>query len=127
MWNVPNYNGYNPANYMQAPMPQQPTQQGQTIKEITPTQPNIECYSVSSADDLKSINVLPGTVYIGLSKDNKFVYVRHFTDDGKIVQDTYTKAQVEQEKTDLQLIAEKLSSIENKLNKWELPDGTANS
>lgn len=121
MWTMPPpYNGYNPAGYN---MQQQPQVQ-QTIKEITPTQPNIECYSVSSADDMKSINVVPGTVYIGLAKDSSAVFVRKFADDGKIVQDTYTRASVEKEKTDLQVITERLTKIEDKLNKWDLPDGT---
>lgn len=120
MWTMPPpYNGYNPAGYNAPSAPAQ-----QTIKEITPTQPSIECYSVSSPDDMKSINIVPGTVYIGLAKDNSAVYVRKFFDDGKIGQDTFVKSSVEKEKSELQIITEHLNKIEEKLNKWDLPDGT---
>ena len=47
-------------------------------------QPQASCFFVKSASDLTGVNVMPNVFYVGLSPDNKEIYVRKMNNDGNI-------------------------------------------
>lgn len=79
-------------------------------------QPQASCFFVKSASDLAGVNVMPNVFYVGLSQDNKEIYVRKMNNDGIVEVETYTLKAEQKQKTDLQAIADRLEAIEKKLS-----------
>ena len=148
------YGGYNNYPYMQNPMqPQMPMQpqeqiqgqvQGQMQNPIQPQEqssavgspiqtiqnsqmlnPQAVCYFVMAKDEMQGLKVEPNTLYIGINKQSKEMYVRSWNNDGNIDFNTYTLAENKQEESELKMIVNKLNAIEEKLN--ERNDTNANA
>ena len=96
--------------------PNQTAQQTQTIQTLQQKPLQAVCYFVKSIQDLNSVDILPGVYYLGINSDGKELYVRKINDDGNIGLETYTLAVEKKEKSELQLIADRLSNIERQLN-----------
>lgn len=125
MYNTPyNQFGY-PYQQMQQPVPnmygqpqmplQRQAQQTQTIQTLDQKPPQATCYFVKSLDEFK-VDVLPGVYYLGINDSADELYVRKINSMGNPELKTYRLASEKKEKTELQTIAEKLSSIERQLN-----------
>lgn len=111
-----NYNPYIPP-YMQPQSHAQPQSQGQTIQTLSqPAQQQIYAYFVKTADQLNSIQPMPNTIYLGINADSDQIFVRRMNNDGITELKTYTLAGEQKKKTELQVISERLDSIEKKLN-----------
>lgn len=80
------------------------------------TQPQASCFFVKSPADLAGVNVMPNVFYVGLSPDNKEIYVRKMNNDGNIELETYALKAEQKQKTELQTIAERLEAIEKRLS-----------
>jgi hypothetical protein len=87
----------------------------QTIQTLSGVQPQVQCYFVNSATDLSNFQIQPSTVYIGINKASKEIYIRQWNMDGNIDFETYQLASGKQEQSDLQMIVSKLEAIEEKL------------
>ena len=113
-----NYNPYNMAPYANVPHATQPAQQAQTIQTLSQqsTQQQIYTYFVKSADQLNAIQPMPNTFYLGINADSDQIFVRHMNNDGVTEVKTYTLAGEQKKKSELQIISERLDSIEKKLN-----------
>ena len=113
-----NYNPYNMAPYATTPHATQPAQQAQTIQTLSQqsAQQQIYTYFVKSADQLNSIQPMPNTFYLGINADSDQIFVRHMNNDGVTEVKTYTLAGEQKKKSELQIISERLDSIEKKLN-----------
>lgn len=59
---------------------------------------------------------MPNVYYVGLSPDNKEIYVRKMNNDGNIELETYALKAEQKQKTELQTIAERLEAIEKRLS-----------
>lgn len=94
--------------FMMGQFPQQPIQTMQI-------QPQASCFFVKSASDLTGVNVMPNVFYVGLSPDNKEIYVRKMNNDGNIELETYALKTEQKQKSELQTISERLDAIEKKL------------
>lgn len=116
-YNMPQQRGYYPQNnYMQQMQMQQP----QTIQNVAqPPQPQLYSYFVKQATDLATPNIMPNTLYLGINRDAKEIYIRRMNNDGNIELETYALSSGKKEKSELQVIVERLDSIEQKLA--ELP------
>ena len=130
------YGGYNNYPYMQNPMqpqmPMQPQEQSanvgspiQTIQNSQMLNPQAVCYFVMAKDEMQGLKVEPNTLYIGINKQSKEMYVRSWNNDGNIDFNTYTLAENKQEESELKMIVNKLNAIEEKLN--ERNDTNANA
>ena len=106
-------------------MYQQPTVPvPQTIQPVnTAIQTQIYCYSVNSADELSSLNLMPNTTFLGINNTAKEIYVRKLNNDGLIENEIYKKYSGSQEKDGYNVIMEKLTAIEEKLSMKENEDG----
>lgn len=109
--------------YPQPTMPLQPNNpssqvlQGQPIQKIERTiEPQAFCYFTDSSEDLKNLKVMPDSYYVGINKKEKEIYIRSMLDDGTTVTETYKLAADKQEKSELQSIDERLTSIEKVLS-----------
>lgn len=87
-----------------------------TIQTIQKTNPAVSCYFVNDKSEMQSLDTMPGTVYIGLNKKSKEVYIRSWNNDGKIDFDTYSRIETGEEMSEMQAIINKLNNIEEKLN-----------
>lgn len=87
----------------------------QTIQNIQGMPPQVQCYFVNTPQDMSSIQVLPGTVYIGINKPGKEIYVRQWNMDGNIEFETYSMSSGTQETPELKSILAKLENIETQL------------
>lgn len=85
----------------------------QTIQTLQGTQPQVQCYFVSSPNDLSSIQVQLNTVYIGLNDSAKEIYIRQLNNDGNIDFKTYKLLSGTQEQTDMKSIVVALEEIKN--------------
>lgn len=99
--------------YLQNQMTQQV--QPQMIQTINQYKPQSICYFVSSKDELQQLQIDPTTMYIGINKQAKEIYVRCFNSSGLIDFETYSLSDGEQQPTDMKTILSKLQDIENKL------------
>lgn len=116
-YNMPQQRGYYPQNnYMQQMQMQQP----QTIQNVAqPPQPQLYSYFVKQPTDLATPNIMPNTLYLGINRDAKEIYIRRMNNDGNIELETYALSSGKKEKSELQVIVERLDSIEQKIA--ELP------
>lgn len=89
---------------------------GNTIQTIQQQSPAVSCFFVNDKSDLQSMNITLGTVYIGINKRAKEIYVRSWNNDGNIGFDTYSLVQGDKEVSDTQKILNKLKLIEEKIN-----------
>ena len=87
----------------------------QTIQTLSGVQPQVQCYFVNAATDLSNFQIQPSTVYIGINKAGKEIYIRQWNMDGNIDFETYHLASGTQEQTELKSIMTKLEAIEDKL------------
>lgn len=87
----------------------------QTIQTLQGVQPQVQCYFVNAAADLSNFQIQPSTVYIGLNKAAKEIYLRQWNMDGNIEFETYHLASGTQEQPELKTIMSKLDAIEAKL------------
>lgn len=109
-------NNYTPNNYNPY------TPQTQPIQNLNQNQqPQAMCCFVGQASELASLNLMPNTYYMGLNLGSKEIYLRHLNNDGNVEVETYSLASNQQEKSQLQLIAERLDIIDSKLNMLPVP------
>lgn len=87
----------------------------QTIQTLQGVQPQVQCYFVNTAADLSNFQIQPSTVYIGINKAAKEIYLRQWNMDGNIDFETYYLASGTQEQPELKVIMAKLEDIEAKL------------
>lgn len=87
----------------------------QTIQTLSGVQPQVQCYFVNASTDLSNFQIQPSTVYIGINKGSKEIYIRQWNMDGNIDFETYQLASGKQEQTELKMIVSKLEAIEEKL------------
>lgn len=89
----------------------QPQPQMQPIQQY----PQSLCSFVKSIDELNNYRVMPNVYYIGVNRDNKEIYVRKMNNDGNIEVETYVLKSEEKQKSENELIAERLTNIEQLL------------
>lgn len=97
---MPNYAGYNtqpPAQLMTSPQPQ------------------ISFVQVKSADEMSKYRVSPTMSCMGVNSDSKEIYFRKMNNDGNIENETYSLKSEIKEKSQLEIISERLSAIESTL------------
>lgn len=97
----------------------------QTIQNSQMLNPQAVCYFVMAKDEMQGLKVEPNTLYIGINKQSKEMYVRSWNNDGNIDFNTYALAENKQEESELKMIVNKLNVIEEKLN--ERNDTNANA
>lgn len=85
----------------------------QTIQNLQPPQPQVQCFFCGSAQDLGKLQSQPGVVYIGINKASEEIYVRKLNMDGIIELETYKKSGGQQEPTELKAIMAKLENLES--------------
>ena len=85
-----NYPNFMP-NYGQTVNPYNPLPQENTIQTIKQNNPSVNCYFVNDKTEMQGINVMPGTVYIGINKKSNEVYIRSWNNDGNIDFNTFSK------------------------------------
>ena len=114
---MPNYNPQMPQVPSVSQTPQaQSVPQGQTIQTIDKSLDSQAFnYFVKSADEMKSIKVLPGFYYIGINIADNEMYLRKINDDGVIATSKYILASDSCEKNVNELILERLENIESRL------------
>ena len=88
----------------------------QTIQTLGSIQPQVQCFYVNSSEDMGNIQIMPSTVYIGINKSAKEMYIRQWNLDGKIDFERYKLSDGKQEEPELKTIVAKLEAIENRLN-----------
>ena len=88
---------------------------GQPIQQYQQQIPQSFCYFVNSSNDLLNTRVMPNVYHIGINKDNKEIYVKKMNNDGNIEMETYVLKCEEKQKTEIEIIAERLTAIENVL------------
>lgn len=93
---------------------QNQTQQAQTIQTLEQKPLQAVCYFVKSVEDFK-VDVLPGVYYLGINEDAKELYIKRIKEDGTSGLETYKLSLEKKEKTDLQIIADRLTNIEKHL------------
>lgn len=89
--------------------------QTQPIQQFQQQLPQASCYFVKSIDELANVRIMPNIYCMGINKDNKEIYVRRMNNDGNIEVETYTLKSELKEKSELEKITERLTSIENSL------------
>lgn len=82
-----------------------------TIQTLQGVQPQVQCFFVSAAQDISNIQIIPGTVYIGLNKSAKEIYIRQWNLDGNIDFETYRLHTGTQEEPELKAIMAKLEQL----------------
>ncbi|MBQ9235443.1 MAG: hypothetical protein IJ184_03145 [Alphaproteobacteria bacterium] len=135
MYGQPNFpfNQYMPSPWGgQQPSSQSAPQSGvqpQTLQTVSrKSEPQVMCYAVKSPNDLAGFNLLADMMYIGINQADKEVYIRKMDDKGIAEVETYKRTAESQEKSELQIISDRLSAIEKVLIK-DIPnaDTTTNS
>lgn len=115
------YNTYNTQSFINPMYPMQlsqpqPAQGLNTIQTIQQQNPTVSCFFVNDKSELKNVNVDLGSVYIGINRKSKEVYMRSLNTDGNIDFDTYKLAEGNKEVSEMQAIMNKLNAIEEKIN-----------
>ena len=118
----PNYPNFMP-NYGQTVNPYNPLPQENTIQTIKQNNPSVNCYFVNDKAEMQGINVMPGTVYIGINKKSNEVYIRSWNNDGNIDFNTFSKIENNQEVSETKQILQRLDKIEEKLNERSVANG----
>ena len=107
---------YQPPAMRLAQMEQQFQQpQMQTIQNLQGIQPQVQCFFVSNQSDLLNIQLMPGTVHIGINKAVNEIYVRQWNMDGNIELETYKKESATEQMPEIRAIMAKLEAIENQI------------
>lgn len=101
----------NPYNYYTPPYMQQPVQQLPQHIE-----PKVIPYIIDSVEQLYTLQPVPNTIYLGVSRDGSKVFQRRMNNDGLMEVKTYSLVNEQTKKTDTQEILGRLSNIEKKLN-----------
>lgn len=98
------------------PRAENPQIQPQPIQSLN-LQPQSQavCYFVRDNSEMGNINLMPNIVYIGINSAVKELYLRKLNNDGNIDSETYKLESGKQEKNDVQLILDRLTVIEDKL------------
>lgn len=115
------YNTYNTQSFINPMYPMQlsqpqPAQGPNTIQTVQQQNPSVSCFFVNDKSDMQGMNINFGTVYIGINKKSKEVYMRSWNTDGNIDFDTYALAEGNKEVSEMQAIMNKLNAIEEKIN-----------
>lgn len=115
------YNTYNTQSFINPMYPMQLSQpvaqpSQSTIQTVQQQNPSVSCFFVNDKSELKDMNISFGTVYIGINKKTKEVYMRSWNNDGNIDFDTYTLSEGNKEVSEMQAIMNKLNAIEEKIN-----------
>lgn len=111
-----NFPYYQPPAMRLSQMEQQFAQsQPQTIQNLQGIQPQVQCFFVSSPNDLVNYNIMPGTVYIGINRAANEVYIRQWNMDGNIEFETYKKESATEQMPEIRAIMAKLEAIEEKI------------
>lgn len=108
---------YQPPAMRLAQLEQQQYQQNnpQVIHNLQGIQPQVQCFFVSTPNDLANINIMPGTVYIGINKATNEMYIRQWNMDGNIEFETYKKESGTEQMPEIRAIMAKLEAIENQI------------
>lgn len=117
------YNTYNP--YFNGLFPQATPIQ-QNIQQV---QKSAQFYNVDSAQDLDGIRPVLNMLYVGFNSKKKEIYVKQLTNDGLISVETYNLADNKKERSDFEIILEKINNIENQITGKgvaNVPNNTAN-
>ena len=101
------YNYYNPP-YMQQPQPIQQLPQQHVDQRVI-------SYFVDSAEQLSTIQPMPNTIYLGITRDGSKIFQRRMNNDGLMEIKTYFVTDEKTKKTDIQEILGRLENIEKKL------------
>lgn len=117
-----NYPNFMP-NYGQTVNPYNPLPQENTIQTIKQNNPSVNCYFVNDKAEMQGINIMPGTVYIGINKKSNEVYIRSWNNDGNIDFNTFSKIENNQEVSETKQILQRLDKIEEKLNERSVANG----
>lgn len=91
----------------------------QNIQSMQTAMPQAQCFFVNAKDDIQNIQINPNTVYIGINRQAKEVYLRSWNNDGMIDFDVYALSEGKKEKDDMKTIMDKLENIEKKLKDKE--------
>lgn len=105
MFNQQFYPGYMPNSNIYGIQP--PSQ------VMTPPQPQISFVQAKSMDELSKYRVMPNVSYMGINSDNKEIYVRRMNNDGNIETETYSLKSEQKEKSQLEIISDRITNIEN--------------
>lgn len=100
----------NPYNYYNSPYMQQPVQQLPQHVE-----PKVIPYIIDSVEQLSTLQPMPNTIYLGVSRDGSKVFQRRMNNDGLMEVKTYSLVNEQTKKTDIQEILSRLVNIEKKL------------
>lgn len=90
--------------------PEQPSFSN-TIQTLQGVQPQVQCFFVSAPSDITNIQIIPGTVYIGMNKTSKEIYIRQWNLDGNIDFETYKLHTGTQEEPEFKAIISKLDTL----------------
>lgn len=103
------YNYYNP--YMQQP-------QAQPIQQLPQqhTEAKVISYFVDKAEQLATINPMPGVIYLGINTKDDKIFLRRMNNDGLMEVKAYSLVTEQTKKTDMQEVLDRLFNIERKLN-----------
>lgn len=94
-----------------------PNVQGQPIQKIEKSNDTQAfCYFVTTEEDMKSLKIVPDTYYVGLNTKAKEIYIRKMEEDGTTVLEKFKFEGNSSEKTELQIMNERLSNIEKVLS-----------
>lgn len=99
----------------------------QTIQNIQGMPPQAQCFFVNTPQDMSSLQVMPGIVYIGINKSCKEIYTRQWNMDGNIEFETYSMSSGTKELPEFKAILARLESIENKIKGGNNESITANA
>ena len=99
------YNNFYTPPYMQQPVQQLPQH----------VEPKVIPYIVDSVEQLSSLQPMPNTIYLGISRDGGKIFQRRMNNDGLMEVKTYSLVNEQTKKTDMQEIITRLSNIEKKI------------
>lgn len=102
-------------HYYTNPSPRFPTVEPNpfpnTIQTLQGVQPQVQCFFVSAPQDISNIQIIPGTVYIGMNKSAKEIYIRQWNLDGNIDFETYRLHTGTQEEPEYKAILARLDQL----------------
>ena len=101
-------------------------QMAQPIQQsIQQVQKSAQFYFVDNAQELDGVRPTLNVLYVGFNKNKKELYIKQLTNDGLISLETYNLANDKKEKSEFEMILEKINSIESKLGGSNVPNNTA--
>ena len=88
----------------------------QPVQQITQhVEPKIIPYVVDSVEQLYSLQPMPNTVYLGITRDGTKIFQRRMNNDGLMELKSFYLQQEQTKKTDMQEVLDRLSNIERKI------------